>query len=375
MSLDPIRGGGSAERTFQMSRFLARNGIQCTIITTDIGLTPQRIKDLKGVDIIALPTLLKRFYLPKYSLRQIREVVKNVDIVHLMDHWTFINILVYLIARRLKKPYVICPAGALPIFGRSKKIKRIYNKVIGYKIVRNASGWIAISPDEIDHFISYGIDKEKVILIPNGVDPSNFYETDGNVFRNKFGIGDVPFILFMGRLNLIKGPDLILKSFCSIHNKFSQYHLVFAGPDGGMLPVLRKIASESSAENRVHFIGYIGGADKVSAYFAADLLVIPSRQEAMSIVVLEAGITGTPVLLTDRCGFSAVAEIGGGKVVSATIDGLHNGLVELLSQPDNLKKMGERLYRYTIKNFTWEIMIDKYVELFSKILKGNPKKV
>lgn len=372
MSLDPVHGGGSVERTFQMSRHLVKAGIQCTVITTDIGLTPQRINDLEGVDVVAFPVLIKRVFLPIFSYRKIRDIIKNVDIIHLMNHWTFLNAIVYIIARCAKKPYVVCPAGSLPYHRRSEKIKKIYNLLIGYRIVRNADGCIAISPDEIDQFREYGVTVDKVSVIPNGINPDDFRDVGDSAFREKFGIGDHPFVLYMGRLSSIKGPDLLLRAFCNVmkwqnHN----YHLVFAGPYGDMLPELKKIASESGGDNRIHFIGYVGGKDKVGAYYAADLLVIPSRQEAMSIVVLEAGITGTPVLLTDRCGFNVVADINGGKVVPATVDGLQDGLSELLSRPDQLESMGKNLRQQIYENFTWEKIINKYLLLYDKILKNG----
>src|SRR4030042_3317556 len=150
MSLDPVTGGGTAERTFQMSRFLAKVGIECIVLTTDLGLTPRRIMDMDGVKVIALPCLVKRFYVPKFSYRVIKRIVEDVDVVHLMGHWTFINALVYFIGKRLNKPYVVCPAGTLPIYGRSKIIKMLYNLVIGKKIIRKDTGALAINKAEVE---------------------------------------------------------------------------------------------------------------------------------------------------------------------------------------------------------------------------------
>jgi hypothetical protein len=92
--LDPVTGGGTAERTFQMSRFLSDAGIKCSILTTDIGLTSERLSALNGIEILALPCLSQRFYIPKFSYTLIRQVVEGVDIVHLMGHWSVLNILV-----------------------------------------------------------------------------------------------------------------------------------------------------------------------------------------------------------------------------------------------------------------------------------------
>ena len=84
----------------------------------------------------------------------------------------------------------------------------------------------------------------------------------------------------------------------------------------------------------------------------------------MSIVVLEAGITATPVLLTDQCGFSQVAAIGGGEVVPATADGLQSGLSNMLKDSQRLKSMGENLRKYVNDNFLWESVVDKYLALY-----------
>ncbi len=365
--LDPVRGGGTTERTFQMSRFLSRNGQDCTVLTLDLGLTRERLDSLAGVKVIALPCWSKRFGLPWFSFASINRIVGDSDIIHLMSHWTFLNALVYCCARRQKKPYVLCPAGALPIFGRSKIIKRIYNWVIGERIIRNASRCIAIAPNEFAHFESYGVGEDSISVIPNGICPEEYLVKDDIAFHHAYGLPDAPFILFIGRLNLIKGPDILLRAFCAIKDKVS-HHLVFAGPDGGMLAALKEIARQENVENRVHFIGYVGGTKKSMAYHAADLLVIPSRSEAMSIVVLEAGAAATPVLITDQCGFNDIAKIGGGLVVPASEAGIRNGLISLLSEPGALKIMGNKLKAYIEQSFTWDSIIQKYLVIYRGIL-------
>lgn len=367
MSLDPIRGGGTVERTFQMSRFLASSGHSCAILTTDLGLTPERVGALAGVKVIALPCLFKRFYLFRFSFSAIKRIVGDSDVIHLMNHWTFLNALVYYFVRRQKKPYVVCPAGSLPIYGRSKLIKTLYNLVVGTKIIRNADRCIAVTPDEASQFMRFGVGHHKISVIPNGVCLEEYLVKDDDAFRQAYGLSDNPFILFVGRLNPIKGPDLLLRAFCAIKDKFP-HHLVFAGPDGGMLNGLVEIVRQENVEARVHFVGYLGGKRKSLAYHAADLLVIPSRSEAMSIVVLEVGATGTPVLITDQCGFNDIKKIGGGLVVPPSEEGIKEGLINLLSTPSELKMMGDRLKRYTQEFFSWDHIVGKYIEFYKEIL-------
>jgi len=366
--LDPVTGGGTAERTVQISRALTRAGIDCTIMTTDLGLTKNVRKDLDDLDLICFKCLVKRFYIPLVSYFRIKRLVRDFDVVHIMGHWTILNALIYIAARALGKPYVVCPAGALPIFGRSKIIKKVYNRLIGKKLIQNAAAWIAITDDEKPQFLPYKIDEASIVVIPNGINPADFPSGGENNFRKDIAVNSAPFILFLGRLNLIKGPDLLLEAFIRGKDNWQEWHLVYAGPDGGLLENLRKIVTENDLNNRVHFIGYVGGTKKSSAYHAADCLVIPSRQEAMSIVVLESGISGTPVVLTDQCGFDQVEHVGGGKVCPATSDGIYNSLQEIVNNSGNREHMGEKLKEYVENNYTWTVVIDKYIDLYNRLV-------
>lgn len=373
MSIDRVTGGGTAERTVQMSRSLVGAGVECTILTTDVGVSPERLGELEGVTVVALACISSRFYVPKFKYKDIEDLVIKADVIHLMTHWTFLNALVYFIARRHKKPYVVCPAGVLLIYGRSRLIKTLYNWLVGRRLIRNAARHIAITADEIPQFKAYGVGEDSIAVIPNGIDPEEFRDNRADDFRAKYGLGGVPFILFMGRLNSAKGPDLLLTAFCNSGRELAPYHLVFAGIDQDMTTELRAIVARHNVGDRVHFLGYVGGADKSRAYHAADLLAIPSRREAMSIVVLEAGITGTPVLMTDQCGFNAMAETGGGAIVPASVEGLEKGLLDMLGNPADLKTKGQRLKAYVSKHFLWDSIIDQYIQMYKDLSERGPE--
>jgi glycosyltransferase involved in cell wall biosynthesis len=91
----------------------------------------------------------------------------------------------------------------------------------------------------------------------------------------------------------------------------------------------------------------------------------------MSIVVLEAGMAGTPVLLTDRCGFDQVASVDGGRVVPATAEALANGMDRLLGEPRAMRKMGENLRVFAATEFSWDALVPKYVALYESILSSR----
>jgi glycosyltransferase involved in cell wall biosynthesis len=85
-------------------------------------------------------------------------------------------------------------------------------------------------------------------------------------------------------------------------------------------------------------------------------------------VVLEAGVCGIPVLLTDQCGFDAVSVANGGMVVPASAEGIGKGLELLLNDKNKLKLMGQILRKYVQDNFTWRIAAEKYLRLSRAVL-------
>jgi glycosyltransferase involved in cell wall biosynthesis len=367
-SLSSGTGGGTAERTFQMSRFLALEGIECTVLTLDSGLDAARTEALKPARLAAIPLLWPRFHLPRMRWRTIKALVDEADIIHLMNHWGALNAMVYWAARRARKPYVVCPAGALPLFGRSKPLKRLYNLLVGRAIVRHAAGWIAVTAAEFAQFESYGVPSKRITVIPNGVCPEDFPLVDTLRFRQEKGLPDAPLILFMGRLSPIKGPDLLLQAFASLKERIPDYHLIFAGPDEGMQAGLEDAARRAGIAERVHFLGLVGGRDKAAAYRAARLLAVPSRQEAMSIVVLEAGICGVPAMLTDQCGFSEITAIDPGLETPATAEGIAAGLERLLLTPGLLERTAAELQELVRQKYTWPRIVQEYVNLYRTIL-------
>ncbi len=366
-----VTGGGEAERSFQMTKSLLAAGVSCKVLTIDHDLDGDRVRAFGPGGVIALPCLSPRFYVPLVSPGLIRDLVDQSDLIHLIGHWTVLNALVYRAARRAKKPYVVCPAGALSIFGRSKMLKKIYNLCIGHKIIRDAEMCIAVTDDERLYFRSVGIPDKHIEVIPNGIAAGDFLSSDVISFRQKFHLGTSAFILFVGRLNPIKGPDMLLQAFCNLQGSLKDISLVFVGPDGGMLKELKAFTRQNGMEDRVHFIGYLGGAEKSDAYHAADLLVIPSRHEAMSIVALEAGICGTPVLLTDQCGFDEVSAVGGGLVVPACVDGLQQGISAFFASPDMNQNAGLKLKAYVSGHFLWEAIAEAYKSLYFRLMVGK----
>lgn len=366
MSMNRQHGGGTVERVLQLHNSLKKLDVDSHILTLhDSAETIELSKN----EVTGLTCLSKRWFIPAPNLIKIWLQVKRSDAVHMINNWTLLNVWTYIMCRLQRKPYFYCPAGALTIYGRSRFFKRLYRCLIGREILKRAKKVIAISKSEIEQFRHEGIAVDKIIELPNGIAVDEFLVSEPELFRSYHKIPDRPFILFLGRLNPIKGPDLLLEAFKSIEHRLS-YDLVIAGPDGGMLEELQAYAAENQLSERVHFVGSLKGDMKSSAYHGASLFVIPSRHEAMSIVALEAACCKVPVLMTNICGFPSLETVGAAKQVDVSSKSIAAGIVGLLSEP-GLKQRGIKGYEYVVSNYPWDRVASRLLSEFKNSLSGS----
>jgi glycosyltransferase involved in cell wall biosynthesis len=357
---DPVLGAGTAVKSVALCRELAAAGTRTRFITTDIGLETRPLPDLPGVDVTIIASRFARFPVPRIRPGVLERLVADCDAVILVSHWSILNAQAHRAARRRRVPYVLCPAGALRIQGRSRWLKRLYQLVVGRRMIAEAGAVIATTQLEATQFRADGVPAARIHVIPNGIDPDPA-GMSGEEFRARWKLPAGPMLLYMGRLNPIKGPDLLLDAFGQVADRFGEWHLVLAGRDEGLEGELRVRAAATDLTGRVHFVGHLDRSEAIGAYHAASLLVVPSRHEAMSLVALEGAVTGTPVLLTDACGFNEVQEVDGGRVVSATAEGLADGLKDLLARAGSLPAMGTRLRDLAIRQYGWPSVVQQYI--------------
>jgi glycosyltransferase involved in cell wall biosynthesis len=117
-----------------------------------------------------------------------------------------------------------------------------------------------------------------------------------------------------------------------------------------------------------HRVGPVYGPAKQSAFFDADLFVLPSHSESFGMVVAEALAHGVPVLTTTGTPWSVLPERGCGWWVDATTDGITEGLRQATSQePETLRGMGERGREFMAAEFAWEEVAKRFVCLYQTL--------
>lgn len=203
-------------------------------------------------------------------------------------------------------------------------------------------------------------DTENVEKIVMGIGMDVDLKTDPAAFRKKFGINE-PFIIYAGRKDMGKNVHTLLKYFGEYKKRNpSDLKLVLIG--GG------KIDIPESAAKDVIDLGFVDIQDKYDACGAAEFLCQPSKNESFSLVIMESWLCGRPVLVHEHCEVTKnfVRESSGGLYFGDYFE-FEGCLDYFLNNKDISAAMGLNGRQYVLRNFDWNIIIDRYREFFEKI--------
>jgi glycogen(starch) synthase len=152
----------------------------------------------------------------------------------------------------------------------------------------------------------YGLEEERIAVIPNGIDPSELVPVDDlDHLRSQFAAPDERLVLLVGRLVYEKGFQLALEALPGLIERLGDVRFIVAG-SGTHEAELRKQASELGLDDHGTFVGWIGDDVLHSLYRIADLTVVPSIYEPFGLVALEAMASGCPCLVADTGGLREV---------------------------------------------------------------------
>jgi len=198
----------------------------------------------------------------------------------------------------------------------------------------------------------YGVAAERVVVTPYGFDP--VFRPEGPRREGE------PYALFVGALQRRKEPELALRALLGVDGDL---RLVFAGPDRGMGPDLRRSAAALGLTERVELAGHVSREELASLYRGAAALVFPSRYEGFGLPVLEAMASGTPVVATAS---SSIPEVAGDAaiLVEPNAEALAAGIEQAVAERERLRAAGlERA-----AGFSWAETARKTAEVYREVL-------
>jgi glycosyltransferase involved in cell wall biosynthesis len=213
----------------------------------------------------------------------------------------------------------------------------------------------------------YGVPDWKCDVVPNGVVPKEFrVNIDPGEIKKSYGIHPyAPLILFIGRLVYQKGPDLLIEAIKLVCRHRWDARVIVAG-EGGM----RQLLQERAKDLPVNFVGYIPDSEYIRLLNAADLVVIPSRNEPFGLVLLEAWSAEKCVVASDVGGLSEnIDAFVNGIKVDVNPESLAWGIRTIVDEPWNAGALGMRGRRKVDRVFLWEpiaqLMADSYIRAVS----------
>jgi D-inositol-3-phosphate glycosyltransferase len=158
----------------------------------------------------------------------------------------------------------------------------------------------ATEREKADLITHYGAPPQNIRVIPCGVNLNLFNISDAREARRRLGLGKGKIILYVGRIEALKGIDRLLESVSLLEDKDAR--LLLIGGDAYSLPERQRLeaqAGDLSIEKKVKFMGSVEQGRLPLYYAAADVCVVSSYYETFGLVALEALACGTPVVATD----------------------------------------------------------------------------
>ncbi|EMH4030284.1 group 1 glycosyl transferase [Klebsiella oxytoca] len=252
------------------------------------------------------------------------------------------------------KPKVVYCPHAFSFLMDSSEFKKKCYAFIERILARKTDSIICVSHYEYDEALKRGLNKNKLQVIYNGVEPPvDISDIDKNENKQE-GVLD---ILFVGRLDYQKGFDIVENVAKNLDDKC---RIVVVG--GGVLsdPKLSHSAN-------IQYAGWVGKEDIAAFYAKADVLLMPSRWESFGLVAVEAQSYGVPVVAS-RC--SSIPEVISDGETGFLFDvGDADEACRILLSLDRktIGGMSERSVAYYKENFTSEKMIDKTFHLYKAL--------
>ena len=225
---------------------------------------------------------------------------------------------------------------------------------------------IAITPWEIEFLLKYGAKKNKIVVIPNGMDNLLYKKIKNNDFRKKIGIsGKDRLVLFFGRLNPTKGVDKLVQVAEEITKERKNIYFVFRGPDEGM-----KYIVENAVKKNKNIILVKETRDKkevARTYQSADIYVLPSYREGLPLTLFEAMASGLPIVASPVNGVPyEIKEPENGFLVKyGDLKNLKKRILQILDDKKLAKKISEN-NQIKSKNYDWDLIYKKTMKLYNR---------
>ena len=344
-SADPAHGG-VMEGTRQTSLVLAQRGHHIEVASADDPAAPW-LGDM-GLTVHALGPPRTGYCYAAGMLPWLRANAARFDAVIVNGLWQHHGLAVRQALRGTATPYFVYTHGMLdPWFKRTYPLKHLKKSLYWpwgeYRVLRDAAAVLFTCEEEKllarQSFSLYRAN-EVVVSLGTAGPTGDAAAQEAAFYARHPELRGKRLLLFLGRIHVKKGCDLLVEAFAKAARSDPSLHLVMAGPDQtGWRPVLERQASALGIAGRIAWPGMLTGEEKWGAFRAAEAFVLPSHQENFGIAVAEALACGLPVLISDKVNiWREIQEDGAGLVEQDTPAGTGRLLQNWLALPASARQ-------------------------------------
>lgn len=371
--------GGAAYSVTSLAQALSEQRICCHLFTLNYPNLGKQLSvkevNLHSYQATNLARIFRGFK-PSASHHLNQLASTELDLIHNHGLWLFFNIYARQAAIKNRLPLIISPKGMLELWALNYSW---YKKKIAWflyeqKNLRSATIFQATSLGEILSIRRMGF-KQPIALIPEGINIPQLDEgPNKHLIEDLFPeLKEKQWLLFLSRIHPKKGLDNLLYVWQLLAKKYSDWHLVIAGPDLiGYQDDLEQLTKELNIKKQVTFTGMLSGKLKASALSNAELFVLPTHSENFGIVIAESLAYGVPVITTKCTPWQDLLEYNCGWWIEDTQEALMDALVEGIELTERERQeMGLRGREMVEKKYSWYFIAQEMSTLYHWILGGG----
>lgn len=327
-----------------------------------------------GLPIGSLTGLVGEF--AEATLAWIDQSGESFDIIH--SHYWLSGWAGVLLKEKLGLPL----ANSFHTLGRVKDLTRrpddapegVIRTLTEEEVIARSDCVVASTPYEFDDLMEhYSADPARLCTSPPGIRHDVFRPGDRESARRWTGLDGHPIVLFVGRIQPLKGLDVAISALNLLPNSARPPHLVvIGGPSGGGGPAeverLVQLTADLGLTSRVHFIAPVPRDQLVSFYQSADAVLMPSRSESFGLVAAEAQSCGVPVIAANVGGLPYIIEDGKSGILVTGHDPADYAAA--ISNVLTDSALATRLSAGAIEHserFSWDATVSRLLELYEGI--------
>ncbi len=374
-SIEPSYGGPVAVLK-GLSRGLEKKGVSLTLLTCTSGVAAKDKENAAGLgysQVLWSKPLLKRYYWRPFIGPGVLAHVKRHDLLHVHGVFNGLVSAACAAARKNKTPYMLSPFGTLSDYCLRKNalMKKASLSLKEKKNIERASSVQFASQMEMENAAAR-FRLGHAFVVPNGIDWDEFspLRATGDV-RKKYGIHpDQRLLVFLGRLQPIKGLDVFIPAFAEWKKKQRRrWGFLIVGPDErGYRRKLEEVIRRHGCRRDVFFSGPLYGKERLATLVEGDIAVLPSYHENFGIAAAEAMACNKPVLVSDQVAlWPEVKRLDAGEVLAPITEAFLRALDRLGSKEGEWESMGSRGRAWAQQNCRWDKIADTVLEEYQRM--------